>query len=334
LIYQLNTGPNKKRRSAFQKKEFVKHKKHCKFQTSTIKPAMNIHELYTDLNEAFANDNLNRITQKLIVLYKSRNFSKIRTLANKVSEYTLIDEESDAKCFSKLIQLYHPDKGELFRKQLQDLYKQNDFESLKNYSHIFLMANIDTISSIASIDKNVDYHPEYTYDANENDGFSYEDDYGENETDNEYETEDFERSFYNMIKMREYGTVAVEFPSYYLEDFEDFEMAESELESLDGIEHCIHIKILDVSDNLLTDISNLWDLIQLEELYLANNQIGYIDTLSNLINLKVLDISNNQIDDITPLLKLEHLEYVNLVGNKIPYSQIELLSQKGAVVIS
>lgn len=295
---------------------------------------MTIHELYADLNEAFAHENLNAITRKLILLYKSKNYNKIRGIANKVSRYTPIDEENDAKCFSKLIRLYHPDKGELLRKHLQDLYKQNDFESLKSYSHIFLMENIDAISSIASIDKNVDYHPEYTYDANENDGFSYEDDYGEKDAYAEFETEDFERSFYNMIKMREYGTIAVEFPSYYLEDFEDFEMAESELESLDGIEHCIHIKILNVSDNLLTDISNLWDLVSLEELYLANNQIGYIDTLSNLINLKVLDISNNQIDDITPLLKLEHLEYVNLVGNKIPYSQIELLNKKGILVIS
>ena len=75
-------------------------------------------ELYTKLKEAYLDENLNRITGKLIELYKSKKFGQILTLANKIFRYELIDEKKDAKCFYKLIMLYHPDKGEYYRKTI------------------------------------------------------------------------------------------------------------------------------------------------------------------------------------------------------------------------
>ncbi len=293
---------------------------------------MEVKELYNNLIEAYSNDNLNRITSKLILLYKNRNYSKIREIANKISEFIQIEEEKDAKCFSKLIMLYHPDKGEQFRKTIQSLYKQNDHENLKKHSHILLMAGIDSIN-VTAIDEDIDYNPEYVWDINTNEGFSYAAPDGEEDPYHGFETFDYEKSFYNIIKIKEYGDVHIEFPTYYLEDFEEFEMAHSGLEFLDGVEHCIHVKVLDVSNNSISSIENLWNLKNLEELYLANNQIGYIDTLSNLVRLKILDVSGNQIDDISPLLELECLEYVNLIGNPVPNSQIDLLENNGVIVM-
>ena len=226
--------------------------------------------------------------------------------------------------------LYHPDKGEATRKTIQQFYEKNDYENLVSYSHIFIMADIDNIK-VSSIDKNIDYKPEYVWDTENRDDFSYTDSDDDAET---FAQADDERSFYNMIKIREYGRTNIEFPSYYLEDFEEFEMASCGLESLDGVEHCIHIKILDVSNNSLSDLSNLWDLKNLEELYIAHNQIGYIDDVSNLIKLRVLDISENQIDDISPLFELEYLEFVNLMGNPVPHAQIKALQKKGIIVMS
>ena len=293
---------------------------------------MGVKELYNDLVEAYSNDNLNKITGQLIWLYKNKNYGKIREIANKISKYVPIDEEKDAKCFSKLIMLYHPDKGEQFRKTIQELYEQNDYENLKKHSYILMMAEIDDIT-VTATNEDVDYNPEYAWDANTNDGFSTIDSDGENDSKDYFETDDYEKSFYNMIKIREYGNLDVEFPSYYLEDFEEFEMAYSGLESLDGVEHCMHVKILDISNNAISDLENLWDLKCLEELYLANNQIGYIDALSNLIHLKVLDLSGNQIDDISPILNLENLEFVNLIGNSVSDNQIEKLKSKGMILI-
>jgi Leucine-rich repeat (LRR) protein len=294
---------------------------------------MKIKELYNDLIKAFSNENLNLITGKLIMLYKNKNYSKIREIANKISKFIAIDEEKDAKCFSKLIMLYHPDKGGQFRTEIEKQYRQNDYEKLNQFSHIFLIEDIDNVV-VSEISEDIDYNPEYTWDIDNNDGFDIDNTDLENEVDSEYETVDFEKSFYNLIKIREYGKIDVEFPSYYLEDFEEFEMAYSGLETLDGVEHCVHVKILDVSNNSISDLGNLWNLENLEELYIANNEIGIIDTLSNLTRLKIVDLSSNQIDDVSSLLELGNLEYVNLMGNPVPKLQIDLLEKNGIIVMT
>ncbi|MCB0629294.1 MAG: leucine-rich repeat domain-containing protein [Saprospiraceae bacterium] len=294
---------------------------------------MDIKALYDTLLQAYSTEHLNLITGKLIALYKNKNYGKIRELANKVSKYVPIDEEKASKCFTKLVVLYHPDKGDQIRKTLLQLYEQNDLQNLNKYAHIFQLEDIDHITVVA-IDEDVDYAPEYGWDTPTADGYSFSD--YEEEMDGEavFETSDFEKSFFNLIKIRQYGTVDIEFPTYYLEDYEEFEMAYSGLESLDGVEYCIHVKNLDVSNNDLSDIESLWGLENLEELYLANNQIGYIDTLSSLVKLKTLDISGNQIDDISPLFELDFLEFVNLIGNPVPYIQIEELEKMGVVVLT
>ena len=288
---------------------------------------MEIEKLYSELIEAYSNENLNKITGKLILLYKNRNYRKIREIADKVSKYVPIEEEKDAKCFSRLIMLYHPDRGEQFRKSILGHYEQNDYKNLKIHSHILFLADIDDVNVIP-VDEDIDYHPEYVWDVDA------EDDIGYAGAGDGYETADFERSFYNLVKIREYGNVYIEFPTYYLEDFEEFEMAYSGLEYLDGVEYCIHVKILDVSNNSVSDLENLWNLQNLEELYLANNQIGYIDALSNLNKLRVLDLSGNLVDDISPLFNLEYLEYVNLIGNPVPKNQIDVLEKKGIIVMN
>lgn len=294
---------------------------------------MEIKELYDELIKAFSSENLNSITAKLIVLYKNKNYSKIREIANRISKYVSIDEENDAKCFSKLVMLYHPDKGEQFRSEIKTLYEQNDFEKLNQFSHIFLTENIDDVV-VSEISEDVDYNPEYAWDFEGNDGFDIDDTVIENDEDSSYDEAEFEKSFYNLIKIREYGKIDIEFPSYYLEDFEEFEMAYSGLETLDGVEYCTHVKILDVSNNAISDLDSLWGLENLEELYLANNEIGIIDTLSNLTRLKIVDLSGNQIDDISPLLELENLEYVNLIGNPVSKSQIHSLEKNGTIVMT
>ncbi|WP_321345062.1 leucine-rich repeat domain-containing protein [uncultured Draconibacterium sp.] len=288
-------------------------------------------ELYTELTEAYSQENLNRITGKLILLYKKKNYATIRAIANKISNYVNIDEKKDAKCFSKLVVLYHPDKGYAIREEIKQLYEQNKFDVLQKFAHIRFVQDIENLA-IKEVDESIDYQPEYVWDTETEEIHNTvtevdEDAYLDNQ--DEIETE---RSFFNLIKIREYSRTNIELPTYYLEDFEEFELAESGLESLDGVEYCSHVKILDVSNNALTDISNLWELHELEELYLANNQIGYIDALSNLSKLRIVDLSGNEIDDISPLFELENLEYVNLVRNPIPKNQLTELEKNGCVV--
>lgn len=288
-------------------------------------------KLYDELLDAYSDQNLNRITGKLIELYQNKNHSTIRNLANRISKYVVIDEENDARCFSRLIMLYHPDRGAFFKNNIAALYFAKNLEGLEKYKHILLMDDIDAVKVVV-IDDDIDYCPEYVWDdlpEEESDYF----DSDENQYDDYFEPGEVEKSFYNAVKLREYGRLTIEFPTWYLEDFEEYEMTQQGLDSLDGIEYCKQLVTLDVSDNRISDISNLWNLQHLEELYLANNEIGLIDTLGNLLKLRVLDLSGNQINDISPLFELENLEYLNLVGNKIPKSQIETLRNKNVIVM-
>ncbi|CAG5082356.1 leucine-rich repeat domain-containing protein [Parvicella tangerina] len=294
---------------------------------------MNLKELYTELIQAYSDNNLNIVSGKIIALYKNKNYEKLQEIANKISKYVTIDEDQLPKLFSKLIVLYHPDKGDGYRKKLTQYYKNNDLESLQSYSHILSINDLEN-TTVTSLDESVDYQPEYSWEAEEKAGdYFYDvDDTGPGRED--INLDDYEKSFYNEVKFRVYGDPTIEFPPYYLEDFEEYELAECGLESLDGVQYCIHATVLDFSDNLLTDISELGKLERLEEIYLANNQIGYIDALSNLFELKVIDLSNNLIDDISPLFDLKKLSYVNLSNNPVPISQINQLKRKGMVVIS
>ncbi len=295
---------------------------------------MGAKDLYIKLKEAYSDENLNEITGKLIELYKAKNFCQIRTIANRISNHIPINEESDTKCFSKLIMLYHPDKAEIYRKAIDKIHKEGESEELESFSHILLLDKIDISESIVCED--FEFEPEYEWDPSQG-GFNYvfdsEEQYREQFDSNTMEDGDYEKNFFNAVKIRVYGNLNREFPPYYLQDFDDLEFAECGIEYLDGIEHCKHVITLDLSRNILTDISELWTLLGLQELYLSNNHIGYIDALSNLLNLRILDLSGNEINDITPLLNLEHLEYVNLFGNKIPDKQIEELKKKDVLVI-
>jgi hypothetical protein len=233
--------------------------------------------------------------------------------------------------------IYHPDKEAFYNQEIDKHFHNKNFDDLKQYAHILVINDIDysssaSISMDTDIDEDIDYSPEYIWDY-ERDGYEYFDSEEEAES---YEDRDYfaeENTFYNAVKRKVYGSIKVDLPSYYLEDFEDIEMAEYEIESLEGIEFCLQAVVVDLSKNLIEDISGLWDLVNIEELYLADNQIGYIDTLNNLKKLRVLDISNNCIDDISPLFDLENLEYLNVIGNKIPPAQIEEFSKRDIMLL-
>ncbi len=290
-------------------------------------------KLFNKLLEAYSDENLNRITGKLIDLYKNRNYPEIRNIVNKISKYVIIDEEKDAKCFSKLIMLYHPDKGEYYRNSIRDSYRKRDGENLEQHSHILIAAEIENIRvEPLGVDDDIDYHPEYVWDEvyDGDSGFYNSERF---ETDTDEETEEIERSFYNAVKLREYGHLEVYFPDWYLRDLEEFEMEYSGITTLFGVEYLKHVVILDLSNNEISDINDLWALSRIEELYLANNEIGYIDVLSNLQKLRVIDLSGNQIDDISPLFELKQLEYINLLDNKIPKHQIEVLKKRDILLM-
>jgi len=289
---------------------------------------MKIKELQQKLQKAYSVKNLNNISLTLINLYKTRQYSILKKIAEIIRDYEIIEIMDDGKGFSKLMMLYHPDRAGFHINEIKKYAEQNDFDGMLKYSHILKLEHIEEIAVSLDNYEDIDYAPVYEWDVNA-DGFSIINDRVRKKN---VITKKRGYTFYEAVKMREYGDIDIEFPPYYLEDFEEFELSSSEINDLDGVQFCIHAKNIDLSDNMISDITPLTGLICIEELNLSDNQIGYIDVLSNLVNLKSVQLSNNYFDDISPLFELDKLEYADLTGNKVIIEEINKLIESGVTV--
>lgn len=293
---------------------------------------MKIKELQHRLQEAYTIDNLNKISLTLINLYKNQQYLILQKIAEIISDSIIIEIEADGKGFSKLMMLYHPDRALYHIAEINKLAEQNSFGGLLEYSHILKLERIEEIAASLNSFEDIDYSPVYDWDM-DTEGFSIVNDSEPAEViKTKTRTKLIGYSFYDAIKIREYGHTDIEFPPYYLADIDEFELSSSDINDLDGIEYCIHAKTIDLSNNRITNLDPLMGLINLRELNLSDNQIGYIDVLSNLVNLISVQLSNNCLEDISPLFELEKLEYVDLSGNKIDIEQINKLTGLGITV--
>jgi Leucine-rich repeat (LRR) protein len=198
-----------------------------------------------------------------------------------------------------------------------------------------LLNQIEEIALTLTSYEDIDYSPVYEWDI-QSDGFSIVNDQstGYQEKTTVRRNSQSHVNFYDAVKIRMYGKTKIEFPKWYLENEEEFELSGSDINDLEGIQYCIHVKILDLSGNLINDLCPLWSLTLLEELNLADNRLEDIDMLSHLLNLRILDISNNAIRDISALMELGRLEYVDLSGTKVPAKQVSELEELGVTVVT
>jgi hypothetical protein len=293
---------------------------------------MTIKELQQMLHEAYTISNLNKISITLINLYKTQQYTILQKISEIISEYVAVDISADGKGFSKLMLLYHPDRAGYHINEINRLTDQNNFDGLLGYSHIFKLERIEEVASLLNSYEDIDYAPVYEWDI-ETEGFSVVTDSQPVQIiKTKTSTALTGYAFYDAIKIREYGHTDIEYPSFYLEDIEEFELSSSDINDLDGVQFCINARTIDLSNNRISDLALLNGLTNLEELDLSDNQIGYIDGLSNLINLKSVLLSNNYIEDISPLFELINLEYADLSGNKIDTEQMDMLRESGVTV--
>ena len=291
----------------------------------------NTDELSIRLLEAWSDANLNKIARNLIRLYQEKEFEKLNVISGLISQWLEIVIEPDGKGFSKIISLYHPDRGDYYRNQISAAAHRHDVQVLSQLEHIFVIQDIEEIAANLESYEDIDYVPEYVWDV-ENKGFSYF-----NVNEKKHRTKSRKPTlggytFYDAVKIRHSGDIESEFPTYYIKDMDEIEMSDSEIDDLDGVELCIHTLILDLSFNRITDLSSLKNLNRLIELNLANNQIVNIDALANMHHLRYIDLSNNSIKDVSPLIEIERLKYANLSGNKIPMAQVNELRDRGVTV--
>jgi len=113
--------------------------------------------------------------------------------------------------------------------------------------------------------------------------------------------------------------------------------------TLEGIQYCVDLEWLDLSDNEIIDINALSSLPHVTAVSLRDNEIVNINALSGLLNIWLLDLSNNQIVDITSIVNNEgvaHGDIVVLHENQLgrqPGSQdaadVEVLQNRGVNVL-
>lgn len=294
---------------------------------------MTITDLHKKLKEAYSNENLNKICVTLIQIYKSEQWGTLNQIIEMISESIAIQSDDRGKAFAHLMMLYHPDRGDLHRREIDARAADLNYDGLLEYSHILLLSRIDEIATTLTSMEDIDYSPVYEWDINL-EGFSI---ITTRNPDPFQKTVSKKRrgyTFFEALKMRIYGKSTVSVMPHFLEDLDEFELSQSDINDLEGVQYCIHAVNMDLSDNSICDLSLLWGLKNIEELNLSYNKIEEIEPLTNLTNLKSLNLSNNSIKDTSGLLMLSNLEYVDLTGNRIPSAQIRLLEESGITVVS
>ena len=115
--------------------------------------------LYQQLAEAYSNENLNRISTRIIEAYRSRKHHFLRDLAE-ISFGDSAHHLPIGKIFSRLIQRFHPDKLLIYQNELEALNKKHDDVSLEKWKDILsVLQNLDIIQTpaIESVDIEFEY---------------------------------------------------------------------------------------------------------------------------------------------------------------------------------
>ncbi len=86
---------------------------------------------------------------------------------------------------------------------------------------------------------------------------------------------------------------------------------------LTGLEYCVNISYLYLTDNDISDISPLAGLTKLTDLYLTGNDISDISPLAGLTQLVWVHLIGNNISDVSPLEGLTELMLLALNSNSV-----------------
>lgn len=295
-----------------------------------------LHTIYNELKQRITVSRLKDVSIHLIARYKERDLGYLSRIAQSIGV-----KASDAglnKLFSKLMQIFHPDKHQAIINEIEAHYLNNSIEELTRLRNIYLV-------DYASIVMETNPYPS----RDESYSFSREDfGYGEfNVRDDEFEDlaerEEFpggeggvhEYNFTRAVNDLFFGNLDRCLSLSDLNNlYGELDLSDFEINDLSGIEHCANLTGLNLSTNRIAGIGRLSGLRRLEFLYISDNEIEDIGALRDLIRLVELDISFNSISDISVLLELNNLKYVNLINNPVSdKTTIHKLLKKGIIVI-
>lgn len=94
-------------------------------------------------------------------------------------------------------------------------------------------------------------------------------------------------------------------------------MGIKKISDIKGLETLTELQSLNLNSNQISEVENLENHINLENLQLGGNLIEIIKGFDNLVNLRVLNLNNNQISEVENLENLTSLEDLQLEKNLI-----------------
>ena len=93
--------------------------------------------------------------------------------------------------------------------------------------------------------------------------------------------------------------------------------ADEKVTSIKGIEYCVNLEKLTLSDGNISDITPLRGLQKLRWLDLRNNNISDLSPMSKLTTLALVDLGDNNISDLSPMKNLIAMTDLYLSNNEI-----------------
>lgn len=100
------------------------------------------------------------------------------------------------------------------------------------------------------------------------------------------------------------------------------------IKSLEGLEHCVAVMLIDLEDNEIEDLTPLAELKLLQSINLADNRIRSVKPLEKLERVQYLELSNNQVKNIESLAKMTNMRSLYLSNNRIKHVDVLLRMPK------
>lgn len=89
------------------------------------------------------------------------------------------------------------------------------------------------------------------------------------------------------------------------------------IKSLEGLQHCAALMLIDLSGNEIVDLSPISGLKRLQSITLSKNQITDLKPLEELTAVQLLDIADNKVTQLDALAKMSNLRSLWLANNQV-----------------
>jgi Leucine-rich repeat (LRR) protein len=93
--------------------------------------------------------------------------------------------------------------------------------------------------------------------------------------------------------------------------------SENHLTTLEGVENLVSLERLYCYNNHLTSLEGVENLVNLEEIYCGGNQLTSLESVKNLVNLEELSCYNNQLTSLEGIENLVNLERLYCYYNQL-----------------